>query len=298
MIFLTDFLFSMVGVLLSVAFFTLMERKFMGLMHFRKGPNKTIPWGVSQPISDALKLLTKEFPKFQSNKMIMFFMGPVISIIIMLLCWGWFNYHSSINSSNLKMMMILSLMSLTAYGLLFCSWGSNSKYSILGGHRAVAQIISYEVCLVMFTLIVIYINKSYNMKMMMMMQENMWMGVFSIPLLLCWMIICMAESNRTPFDMAEGESEIVSGFNIEYGGGLFALIFISEYGMIMFLSFISVLLFLGSTLIMFKTFLICFMFVWVRCSFPRVRYDYLMMLCWKMILPYSIALTMLSCCLL
>uniref|UniRef100_UPI00315D8C21 NADH dehydrogenase subunit 1 n=1 Tax=Sancassania mycophaga TaxID=3127633 RepID=UPI00315D8C21 len=297
-IYFVDFLFSIVGVLLGVAFFTLMERKVMGLMHYRKGPNKVLIWGLSQPIADALKLLTKEFPKFSSYKMFMYYTGPCVSILLMLLCWGWYDFSFNSGSSGMKVMIILAIMSLSAYGFLLTSWGSNSKYALLGGHRAVAQIISYEVCLVLYLLVVVYITKTYGFTSMSVMQNGLWFMLFSIPLFASWLMLCMAEANRTPFDLAEGESEIVSGFNIEYGGGLFAFIFISEYGMIMFLSFISSLFFLGANNLLLKTFLVCMLFVWVRCSFPRVRYDILMMMSWKLALPYSLAMIMISSCLL
>nr|YP_009019420.1 NADH dehydrogenase subunit 1 [Aleuroglyphus ovatus]AGM14590.1 NADH dehydrogenase subunit 1 [Aleuroglyphus ovatus]QWW33388.1 NADH dehydrogenase subunit 1 [Aleuroglyphus ovatus] len=297
-LFFIDYLISVVGVLLSVAFFTLMERKVMGLMHYRKGPNKVVLWGVSQPIADALKLLTKEMPKFSSLKMSMFAMGPCVSIILMLLCWGWYNFSFTLNSNELSIMVILAIMGLTAYGFLLTSWGANSKYALLGGHRAVSQIISYEVCLVLFVLVMVYCTNSFSMETMEMMQKKLWFMMFSPPLFLAWLLLAMAESNRTPFDLAEGESEIVSGFNIEYGGGLFAFIFISEYGMIMFISFITSLLFMGSGLTLLKTFSVCVIFVWVRCSFPRVRYDHLMMLSWKLALPYSLSMICLSSCVL
>jgi NADH-ubiquinone oxidoreductase chain 1 len=139
----------------------------------------------------------------------------------------------------------------------------------------VAQIISYEVCLVLFLLVAVYASKTYRLPTIKIIQDNIWVGLFCLPLFLVWMLLCIAEANRTPFDLAEGESEIVSGFNIEYGGGLFAFIFIREYGMIMFLRFITSLFFLGGQNILAKTFLVCFLFVWVRCAFPRVRYDVL-----------------------
>lgn len=276
--------------LLGVAFFTLIERKVIGLMHYRKGPNKVLIWGLSQPIADAVKLLTKEFPKFSMYKIIIFYLGPAVSIILILICWGWFDYIFQTLSGNLKIIIIFSIIGLRAYGFLITRWGSNTKYALLGGHRAVAQIISYEVCLFLFILAVAYIRKTYSFKYLSIIQQGYWFSLFSAPLFLVWLILCIAEANRTPFDIAEGESEIVSGFNIEYGGGLFAFIFIREYGIIIFLSFITSIFFLGSGLTLIKTFLICFIFVWVRCSFPRVRYDKLIILAWKIALPFRLAL--------
>nr|YP_010503024.1 NADH dehydrogenase subunit 1 [Thyreophagus entomophagus]UXD78886.1 NADH dehydrogenase subunit 1 [Thyreophagus entomophagus] len=291
--FYADLIFSYIGVLLSIAFFTLMERKLMGLAHYRKGPNKVLLWGISQPIADATKLLTKEYTKLSFLKYSMFNSGPSTSILLMLLCWGWYEFSSSITPTSMKIMIIVSLMSLTAYGFILMSWGSNSKYSLVGGYRAVAQIISYEVCMVIFMMIIFYLCKSFKMSDLKELQENMWFMFSFYPTFLCWTLLCMAESNRTPFDTAEGESEIVSGFNIEYGGGLFALIFISEYGMIMLMSFLSSLIFLGGmTMLMVKTFAFCTLYIWVRCAFPRVRYDNLMMMCWKVSLPYSLSAIM------
>lgn len=249
-----------------------------------------------QPISDALKLLTKEFPKFIFIKIIIFFVGPLISISLIILCWGWYDYSFVINSRSIKLLIIISIIRISVYGFLLIRWGSNSKYSLIGGHRAVAQVISYEVCLVLFILVIIYIRKSFSISNLSIIQKKFSMILFVLPLFFTWIILCMAETNRTPFDLAEGESEIVSGFNIEYGGGLFAFIFIREYGIIIFLSFISSLLFINSNFLIIKTFLFCFMFVWIRCCFPRVRYDVLIIMSWKVSLPFSLSLIMISLC--
>lgn len=292
-----DFLFSVIGVLLGVAFFTLIERKVIGLIHYRKGPNKVIIWGLRQPIADALKLLTKEFPKFSSYKMIIYYSGPCVRIILILLCWGWYDYSFNFGANRIKIIVILAIMGLSAYGFLLTSWGSNSKYALLGGHRAVAQIISYEVCLVLYLLVLVYVVKAYNITTTREIQQGLWFIGFCTPLFVSWIILCMAEANRTPFDLAEGESEIVSGFNIEYGGGLFAFIFIREYGIIIFLRFITSVFFLGTNNLLFKTFIVCIIFVWTRCSFPRVRYDILILTAWKLALPYRLGIIIISTCL-
>nr|YP_009114543.1 NADH dehydrogenase subunit 1 [Tyrophagus putrescentiae]AIB08706.1 NADH dehydrogenase subunit 1 [Tyrophagus putrescentiae] len=291
-----DFIISTVGMLLSVAFFTLMERKIMGLMHYRVGPNKVVEWGVSQPIADALKLLTKEYQKFTMSRLMMYYLGPLISLLLALLYWGFYEYSYSYITGSMKIMVIFSIMSLSAYGFLLTSWGSNSKYALLGGYRTVAQIISYEVCLMFLVLIMFYITKSYSVENIALSQSGVWFMLYSLPLFITWVMMCMAESSRTPFDHAESESELVSGYNVEYGGGFFVLAFVSEYGMIIFLSFITSMLFLGMNNMMLKTFLICIVYVWVRCAFPRVRYDKLMMMCWKKLLPYSLAMVALSSC--
>lgn len=295
--FIRDFLVSIVGVLLRVAFFTLIERKIMGLIHYRKGPNKVVVWGISQPISDALKLLTKEFTKFSPIKTIIYISGPALSLILIMIYWAWYEYCFNCSSRPIKIIVILAIIRLTAYGFILTRWGSNTKYSLIGGHRAVAQIISYEVCLVLFVLVIIYCVKVYSLEKMNSIQQGIWVVVISAPLFLSWVLLCIAETNRTPFDLAEGESEIVSGFNIEYGGGLFAFIFIREYGIIIFIRFLTSIMFLGRSNLVLKTFIICILFVWTRRSFPRVRYDKLIMIRWKIALPYRLVIIITTMCL-
>lgn len=291
-----DFVISIVGILLSVAFFTLIERKVIGLMHYRVGPNKVVRWGVSQPIADALKLLTKEYQKFTISRLLMYYLGPLISLFLALLYWGFYEFSFGYVRRSLKIIVIFSIISLSAYGFLLTRWGSNSKYALLGGYRTVAQIISYEVCLIFLVLILFYITKCYNIEKINNIQNGLWFMAYSAPLFVMWIIICIAERNRTPFDHAERERELVSGYNVEYGGGFFVLAFVREYGIIIFLRFISSVLFLGTRSILLKTFLICVLYVWVRCAFPRVRYDKLIIMCWKKSLPYRLAMVCLSTC--
>ena len=293
-IFYLSSIFSTIGVLLGIAFFTLVERKIIRLIHYRKGPNKVLIMGLLQPITDATKLFTKENRKLQPLKIFIFVGAPLLGIFLIIICWLWYERVFSRINNKLKIFSILAIISLSVFVFLITRWGSNSKYSIIGGYRAIRQIISYEVCFIIFLFILFYLINSYSIIKLKLMQENIWFCFLSIPLFFCWMIICIAESNRTPFDLAEGESEIVSGFNIEYGGGLFALIFIIEYGIIMFLRFVSNLFFLGLSLSLLKTFLVCFMFIWVRCCFPRLRYDKLIHLCWKTYLPCSLRVLILS----
>lgn len=280
---------SILGALLAIAFFTLIERKFIGLIHYRKGPNKVLIIGLSQPIADAIKLLRKERTKFFSSKLLIIVLGPTISLLIIILCWVWFNFSFIIIRSNIKTIVFFSIIRLRCYGLILIRWGSNSKYAILGGLRGVSQIISYEVCLFLFVLIVAFFRISIKYYSIEIIQQGLWNITTILPVFIIWLTLCMAESNRTPFDIAEGEREIVSGFNIEYGGGLFALIFIREYGIIIFLRFITSLFFLGRRRII-KIFTICFIFIWTRRSFPRVRYDQLIIFSWKIALPLSLIL--------
>ena len=165
------------------------------------------------------------------------------------------------STRSLKVLIILAAIRLTAYGFLLTRWGSNSKYAVIGGHRAVAQIISYEVCLILFILVIIYLSKSYSFRALKNNQTNIWFIVLSAPLFLTWVLLCIAERNRTPFDLAEGESEIVSGFNIEYGRRLFAIIFIREYGMILILRFLTSFVFIGGRITIIKTFIMATLFV-------------------------------------
>lgn len=282
--------------LLRVAFFTLIERKIIGLIHFRLGPNKVIQWGVSQPIADALKLLTKEYQKFTISRLLMYYLGPLISLLLALLYWGFYEYAYAYVTRRIKIIIIFSIIRLSAYGFLLTRWGSNSKYALLGGYRTVAQIISYEVCLMFLILIIFFITKYYRVENIRMTQRGYWFILYSSPLFITWVIICIAERSRTPFDHAERERELVSGYNVEYGGGFFVLAFVREYGMIIFLSFITSILFIGVNNIIIKTFIICIVYVWVRCAFPRVRYDKLIIICWKKLLPYRLAIVALSSC--
>lgn len=281
---------SLVGILLAVAFFTLIERKVIGLAHYRKGPNKVIIRGITQPISDAVKLITKEFSKLRNWKNLLFIIGPLLAIVVIIICWNTYYFKYNMFTTEIKLVIILSFIGLRTYRLTLIRWGSNSKYAILGGYRSIAQIISYEVCLVLFILIVVYSSHSLNTKIIQFRQENIWIAIFCLPIFARWLIICIAESNRTPFDISEGESEIVSGFNVEYGGGLFALIFIAEYGIIIFLNFITSIIFLGIWNIIIIVFLLNFLFIWVRCCFPRVRYDTLIIASWKILLPLRLGI--------
>lgn len=276
-----------------MAFFTLIERKIMGLMHYRKGPNKLVFMGLTQPIADALKLLTKETTKASTPKIAIFLIGPMLIIIVIILCWGL--YERVINrviSRSLKILMILTIISTSVYGLILTRWGSNSKYALLGGYRAIAQTISYEVCLALHVIALVLLYKTLRINEIKLIQTRYWAAVAMVPLLFSWVMLCIAESNRTPFDLAEGESELVSGFNVEYGGGLFTLIFIREYGIIVFLRFLTAFLFFGGRIITVKIIILCGVFIWVRSSFPRVRYDNLMIISWKLATPYRLAIIM------
>ena len=202
----------------------------------------------------------------------------------------WFEFSFVVTARNLKIILIFAAMSVGIYSIFFIRWGSNRKYALIGGHRAAAQVISYEVCMFIVVLSSLYLWKTYRNRIISLSQQGFWLALTFLPLFFLWTILCMAESNRTPFDLAEGESEIVSGFNIEYGIGIFALIFIREYGMILILSFLTGIFFMGGKIIIIKVIAVSFLFIWVRCSFPRVRYNNLIFIAWKIALPYRISL--------
>lgn len=252
--------------------------------------------GVSQPIADALKLLTKEYQKFSISRLLIYYAGPLISLLLALIYWGFYEYSYGYVTRSIKIIIIFSVIRLSAYGFLLTSWGSNSKYALMGGYRTVAQIISYEVCLIFFLLVIFYITKCFRLERMNNVQRGLWFIAYSAPLFITWIILCIAERNRTPFDHAERESELVSGYNVEYGGGFFVLAFVREYGIIIFLRFISSVLFMGTNIMLIKTFIICVLYVWVRCAFPRVRYDKLIIIAWKKRLPYRLAIVAASSC--
>nr|YP_009131033.1 NADH dehydrogenase subunit 1 [Eutelia adulatricoides]AHV78116.1 NADH dehydrogenase subunit 1 [Eutelia adulatricoides] len=285
-------LILIIGVLVGVAFLTLLERKVLGYIQIRKGPNKVGFMGILQPFSDAIKLFTKEqtYPNF-SNYMSYYF-SPIVAFILSLMIWMLIPYYYNLISFNLGILFFLCCTSLGVYTVMVAGWSSNSNYALLGGLRAVAQTISYEVSLALILMSSILMIMDFNLIMFFHYQNYIWFIFLMFPLSLCWMSSSLAETNRTPFDFAEGESELVSGFNIEYSSGGFALIFLAEYSSILFMSLLFVLLYLGgydlSIFFYLKLTFISFLFIWVRGTLPRYRYDKLMYLAWKSYLPVSL----------
>ena len=188
---------------------------------------------------------------------------------------------------------VFSFIRLGIYFLLFCCWGRNRKYSLLGGYRSISQTVSYEVSLIFFVLTFIWILSSYDLFLFLCYQTGFPFLFMRILYFFSWIFIILAERNRTPFDFSESESELVSGFNVEYGGGIFSLIFVSEYGIILFLRFLTICIFIGSKGFLFKLFLLGLLFIWIRCCFPRYRYDLLIYRAWKVILPFSLGILVL-----
>nr|WMQ77935.1 NADH dehydrogenase subunit 1 [Mesastrape fulguraria] len=285
-------LILILGVLIGVAFLVLLERKVLGYIQIRKGPNKVGFLGILQPFSDAIKLFTKEqtFPIFSNY--FSYYFSPVISFILSLMVWMLIPYYFNLISFNLGVLFFLCCTSLGVYTVMIAGWSSNSNYALLGGLRSVAQTISYEVSLALIFLSSIMMIVDFNLIMFSKYQNLVWFLFFMFPLSLCWLSSSMAETNRTPFDFAEGESELVSGFNVEYSSGGFALIFLAEYSSILFMSMMFVLIYLGGydmTLFFYlKLVFISFIFIWVRGTLPRYRYDKLMYLSWKSYLPVSL----------
>nr|YP_008757793.1 NADH dehydrogenase subunit 1 [Catopsilia pomona]AFP58842.1 NADH dehydrogenase subunit 1 [Catopsilia pomona] len=286
-----------IGLLIGVAFLTLLERKILGYIQIRKGPNKLGIMGILQPFSDGIKLFTKEQMYLNYSNYMYYYFSPIIAFFLSLMIWMLIPYYFNFINFNLGVLYLFCFMSIGVYTLLLAGWSSNSNYSMLGGLRAVAQTISYEVSLALIMISTLIMIMDFNLMMLSLYQQNIWFMFLMFPLSMCMFSSMLAETNRTPFDFAEGESELVSGFNIEYSGGGFALIFLAEYSSILFMSMLFVLLYMGgyslSLFFYLKLSLISFLFIWVRGTLPRYRYDKLMYLCWKIYLPVSLNLLLL-----
>nr|AOY39655.1 NADH dehydrogenase subunit 1 [Scolytinae sp. BMNH 1040052] len=285
-------LLLVVCILVGVAFLTLMERKVLGYIHIRKGPNKVGFMGLLQPFSDAVKLFCKEQSlPFMSNFMI-FYMAPVLNFVLAIILWGCMPFFTYNLSFSFSLLFVFSVSSLGVYSVMLAGWSSNSNYALLGGIRSVAQTISYEVSMILIVLSFLFLISGFSFINMFKFQENVWFIFLFLPLACMLFVSFLAETNRSPFDFAEGESELVSGFNVEYSSGGFAMIFLAEYASILFMSMLSALMFLGSfgggIIFFLKISFLSFMWVWVRGTLPRYRYDKLMYLAWKSYLPGSL----------
>nr|NP_739945.1 NADH dehydrogenase subunit 1 [Zenion japonicum]BAC23541.1 NADH dehydrogenase subunit 1 [Zenion japonicum] len=291
----------MVPVLLAVAFLTLIERKVLGYMQLRKGPNIVGPYGLLQPVADGVKLFIKEPIRPSTSTPALFIFSPMLALTLALVLWAPLPLPFSIIDLNLAILFMLALSSLTVYSILGSGWASNSKYALVGALRAVAQTISYEVSLGLILLSTILLSGGFTLQTFNITQEAIWLVLPAWPLAAMWYISTLAETNRAPFDLTEGESELVSGFNVEYAGGPFALLFLAEYANILLMNTLSAILFFGSSTmpgipeltsvnIMVKTAILSMLFLWVRASYPRFRYDQLMHLVWKNFLPITLAM--------
>nr|YP_009166340.1 NADH dehydrogenase subunit 1 [Hemigrammus bleheri]QIA91274.1 NADH dehydrogenase subunit 1 [Hemigrammus bleheri]BAS25612.1 NADH dehydrogenase subunit 1 [Hemigrammus bleheri] len=293
----------MVPVLLAVAFLTLIERKILGYMQLRKGPNVVGPYGLLQPIADGVKLFIKEPIRPATSSPFLFVMTPVLAFTLAMMLWAPMPIPYPVMDLNLGVLFLLALSSLAVYSILGSGWASNSKYALIGALRAVAQTISYEVSLGLILLSIIIFTGGFTLQMFNTTQETIWLILPTWPMAAMWYVSTLAETNRAPFDLTEGESELVSGFNVEYAGGPFALFFLAEYANILLMNTLSAILFLGashlpmtpeltSINLMTKTALLSTLFLWIRASYPRFRYDQLMHLIWKNFLPITLAIVL------
>lgn len=299
-------------ILLSVAFFTVLERKILAAMQRRRGPNFVGIYGLLQAIADALKLLSKETLIPSNSNFFLFILAPIFTFVISMLCWSLipFDFNIVIADLNLGLLFLFAFSSLGVYGIIISGWSSNSKYAFLGSLRSSAQFISYEISMGLLLIPIILFSQTLNISEIVLAQSNIFFVIPLFPFFILFLITGLAETNRVPFDSPEAESELVSGYNVEYSSIGFTFFFLAEYSNIILMSSIIVILFLGGWLPILNIFffksiytsfwfslkllLIMFFFVWVRATLPRYRYDQLMMLGWKIILPLSLGFSFLS----
>jgi len=314
-ILIVSFLLVLMG---AVAYVTFAERKIIGYMQVRIGPNRVGPKGWLQPIADALKLMTKEMILPTNSSQFLFRVAPVLSIVPALAAWAVIPFTDGVYFSNINagLLYVLALTSMGVYGVIVAGWASNSKYALLGALRSAAQIVSYEIAMGFALVGVLMASGSLNLSVIVQEQSGgvlNWYWLPLLPLFLVYLISGVAETNRAPFDVAEGESEIVAGFHVEYSGMGFAVFFLAEYANIILISALTALLFLGGWLSPFenvdaltgipllgalidsgphwfilKTCLFIFCFLWFRATFPRYRYDQIMRLGWKVLIPVTL----------
>jgi NADH-quinone oxidoreductase subunit H len=311
---LAKILIVVVPLLISVAYFTLAERKILGAIQRRRGPNVVGTFGLLQPLSDGFKLLVKETVLPSSSNKLIFVLSPIITFLISLMGWAVVPYdkYSFISELNTGMMYLFAVSSLGVYGIIMSGWSSNSKYAFLGALRSTAQMVSYEVSLGFIIIVIILCAGSFNLNVIIESQKNAWYIIPFFPLFLMFFISGLAETNRHPFDLPEAEAELVSGYNVEYSAMGFALFSLGEYANMLLMSSLNVILFLGGWLPPFeilsfipgsvwfglKICIFVILFVWMRAALPRYRYDQLMNLGWKVFLPISLAYLILTFCVL
>nr|YP_010574734.1 NADH dehydrogenase subunit 1 [Carminodoris armata]UZI00305.1 NADH dehydrogenase subunit 1 [Carminodoris armata] len=291
MLYLVASILTCLCALIAVAFFTLLERKILGYVQLRKGPTKVSIWGIIQPLADALKLFIKEKIMPYGSNQYMFLFAPILSLTLGLALW--YLYPSSWSNKFVAwgLLLFFCITSLNVYGTMLAGWASNSKYAFLGALRASAQTISYEVSMLLLLLFSAFLLSTYSWDQAL--KCSFPVVFLLIPMFMVWFTSTVAETNRAPFDFAEGESELVSGFNVEFGGGLFTLLFLAEYAAILFMSMATAVWFFSQSFLTPLTFaveilIMAILFLLIRGAYPRFRYDLLMMLCWKSFLPFSL----------
>ena len=297
----------LVPLLMGVAYLTYGERKVLAAIQIRKGPNVTGPFGLLQPFADAIKMLTKETVIPADANRALFLIAPILTFALAMIAWaviptnnGW-----AVADLNVGTLYLFAISSLGVYGILIAGWASNSKYAFLGGLRSAAQMVSYEVSIGLVIVCVLLCVGSLNLNDVILAQRHLWFCIPLFPMFVVFFISALAETNRAPFDLPEGESELVAGFMVEYSSLSFGLFFLGEYANMILMSALTAILFLGGWLAPFdiapftwipgplwliaKILCILFVFIWVRGTFPRYRYDQLMRLGWKVFLPFSLA---------
>ncbi len=301
----------------AVAYLTLWERKLLGFMQVRHGPNRVGPMGLLQPIADAVKLLTKELINPTAASQGLFRLGPIMAIMPALAAWVAipFGPEQALTNINAGLLLVMAITSIEVYGVIIAGWASNSKYAFLGALRASAQMVSYEIAMGFCFLVVLMVSGSMNLTEIVLAQgkgaaADMGLGFLSwnwlplLPIFIVYLISGVAETNRHPFDVVEGEAEIVAGHMVEYSGMGFAIFFLAEYASMWLVSILAVIMFLGGWLspidsalfnavpgwiwLGLKTFLVVSMFIWIRATFPRFRYDQIMRLGWKIFIPVTL----------
>ena len=293
--------------LMAMAYLTLAERKIIGAMQLRRGPNVVGPWGLLQPLADGAKLFLKETIIPTGANRAVFILAPCITFILSLVAWAVVPFGDGLVLANINVgvLYLFAISSLSVYGIIMAGWASNSKYAFLGALRSAAQMVSYEVSMGFIIITVLICAGSLNLTDIVMAQKNLWFVIPLFPMAVLFFISILAETNRHPFDLPEAESELVSGFNVEYSSMTFALFFLGEYLFMILMCGILAILFLGGWLPPFdivpfnlipgpiwfaiKISFLLFCFIWVRATFPRYRYDQLMRLGWKVFLPISLA---------
>jgi len=317
-----------VPLILAVAMFVYWERKVIGWMHVRLGPNKIGPWGVLQAFADVVKLLIKEVILPSSANRVLYYLAPLLALVPAFAAWAVVPFSEKMVLANVNagLLYLLAMTSLGVYGIILAGWASNSRYALLGAMRSAAQVISYELSMGLALVCVLVLAGSLNLTDIVHAQLG-GKGVFDwfwlplLPVFIIYFVSGVAETNRAPFDMAEGESEIVAGFHVEYSGSAFAIFFLAEYANMILVSFLASIFFLGGWLsplqglvtadvspwvnwiwtggfvwLLIKAFLMSFLFLWFRATFPRYRYDQIMRLGWKVFIPITIAWVMVAGC--